>query len=137
MGQAGPARANFLTQVADADIVITSYSLVDRDRATLALVPWSRVVLDEAQNVKNPEARQTKAVRALKASRRIALTGTPVENHLGELWSIMEILNPGLLGSAKAFRERFALPIERYHEQDAARGLRALTRPFVLRQAQN
>ncbi len=123
----------FSTQVADADIVITSYSLVDRDRTTLALVPWSRVVLDEAQNVKNPEARQTKAVRALKASRRIALTGTPVENHLGELWSIMEILNPGLLGSAKAFRERFALPIERYHEEDAARGLRALTRPFVLR----
>ena len=123
----------FSAQVADADIVITSYSLVDRDRTTLALVPWSRVVLDEAQNVKNPEARQTKAVRALKASRRIALTGTPVENHLGELWSIMEILNPGLLGSAKAFRDRFALPIERYHEEDAARGLRALTRPFVLR----
>ena len=124
---------DFSKQVADADIVITSYSLVDRDRATLALVPWSRVVLDEAQNVKNPEAKQTRAVRTLKASRRIALTGTPVENHLGELWSIMEILNPGLLGSAKAFRERFALPIERYHEEDAARGLRALTRPFVLR----
>ncbi|HXW82106.1 MAG TPA: DEAD/DEAH box helicase [Acidimicrobiales bacterium] len=126
-------RGDFSKDVADADIVITTYSLVDRDRSTLGLVPWSRVVLDEAQNVKNPEAKQTRAVRSLKAPRKIALTGTPVENHLGELWSIMEILNPGLLGSAKAFRERFSLPIERYHEEDAARGLRALTRPLVLR----
>jgi superfamily II DNA or RNA helicase len=123
----------FSQQLAGVDIVITSYSLVDRDRAVLAGVNWSRVVLDEAQNVKNPEAKQTKAVRALSSRRRLALTGTPVENHLGELWSIMEILNPGLLGSASAFRERFALPIERYHEQDAAERLRALTHPFVLR----
>jgi SNF2 family DNA or RNA helicase len=119
--------------VADADLVITSYPLVDRDRTALAAVGWERIVLDEAQNVKNPEAKQTKAVRSLRAPRRIALTGTPVENHLGELWSIMEILNPGLLGSAAAFRERFAVPIERYREEEPAEQLRTLTRPFVLR----
>jgi len=128
------ARAGaFAAQVAGADVVITSYSLVDRDRTALAGVTWGRVVLDEAQNVKNPEAKQTKAVRALEAARRVALTGTPVENHLGELWSLMEVLNPGLLGPASAFRERFALPIERYRDEEAAERLRTLTRPFVLR----
>ena len=130
----GRARdAKFSEQIAGADIVITSYSLVDRDRAALGALRWSRVVLDEAQNVKNPEAKQTKAVRGLPATRRIALTGTPVENHLGELWSIMEILNPGLLGSAGAFRDNFAVPIERYREPEAAEKLRALTQPFILR----
>jgi non-specific serine/threonine protein kinase len=130
----GRAGANVFPElVARVDMVITSYSLLDRDREALAGVRWSRVVLDEAQNVKNPEAKQTKAARALQAPRRLALTGTPVENHLGELWSIMEILNPGLLGPASTFRERFAVPIERYHEEDAADRLRKLTRPFVLR----
>ncbi|MGH9088221.1 MAG: DEAD/DEAH box helicase, partial [Acidimicrobiales bacterium] len=118
---------------ASADVVITSYPLGERDRAALAQGGWHRVVLDEAQNVKNPEAKQTRAVRALPAARRLALTGTPVENHLGELWSIMEILNPGLLGSASAFREHFAVPIERFKEEDAAARLRSLTQPFVLR----
>ncbi|MHB8219629.1 MAG: DEAD/DEAH box helicase [Acidimicrobiales bacterium] len=131
---AARARAGTLAeQLRDVDLVITSYSLLDRDRTALAGIGWSRIVLDEAQNVKNPDAKQTKAVRALRAPRRIALTGTPVENHLGELWSIMEILNPGLLGSASAFRERFSVPIERYREQDAADQLRTLTQPFVLR----
>jgi len=128
------ARAGALAaKVAEADVVITTYPLVDRDRAALAVVEWGRIVLDEAQNVKNPEAKQTKAVRSLQAPRRIALTGTPVENHLGELWSIMEILNPGLLGSASAFREQFALPIERFREEEPAERLRTLTQPFVLR----
>jgi hypothetical protein len=130
----GRAReGDFSKKVARADLVITSYSLLDRDRRVLESMQWSRMVLDEAQNIKNPEAKQTRAVRSLRAPRRLALTGTPVENHLGELWSIMEVLNPGLLGSASAFREHFALPIERYHEEDAAERLRALTRPFVLR----
>jgi hypothetical protein len=128
------ARADgFASKVKGADIVVTSYSLVDRDRAALSAVRWGRVVLDEAQNVKNPEAKQTKAVRGLPALRRVALTGTPVENHLGELWSIMEILNPGLLGSANSFRERFAVPIERYREEEPAERLRTLTQPFILR----
>jgi hypothetical protein len=124
---------DFSNKVAGADLVITSYSLLDRDHHVLESMQWWRVVLDEAQNIKNPEAKQTRAARSLRAPRRLALTGTPVENHLGDLWSIMQVLNPGLLGSASAFREHFTLPIERYHEQDAADRLRALTRPFVLR----
>ena len=116
-----------------ADIVITTYALATRDRTVLSKVPWRRIVLDEAQNVKNPEAKQTKAVRALPSPRKVALTGTPVENHLGELWSIMEILNPSLLGSAASFRERFVIPVERFRDEEAAEQLRRLTRPFILR----
>ena len=120
-------------EVEGADVVVTSYPIVERDRAVLASVPWGRIVLDEAQHVKNPAAGQTRAVRSLEAPRRLALTGTPVENHLGDLWSIMDILNPGLLGPEAAFRERFAVPIERFHEEDATGRLRTVTRPFVLR----
>ena len=128
------ARGETLSSVAaQADVVVTSYPLVERDRVAMSSVAWWRVVLDEAQQVKNPLAKQTQAVRGIRAPRRLALTGTPVENHLGELWSIMEILNPGLLGSQSSFRERFAVPIERYGDAQAADRLRALTRPFVLR----
>ncbi|HEX7238790.1 MAG TPA: SNF2-related protein, partial [Longimicrobiaceae bacterium] len=119
--------------VRDADLVLTTYALAARDREELAEVEWGRVVLDEAQNVKNPAARQTQAVRSFRASRRVALTGTPVENRLSELWSILEFLNPGLLGSAAEFRRRFATPVERYRDADAAARLRRLTAPFVLR----
>ena len=122
-------------EAAGADVVVTSYPLVERDRSVLASVPWARLVLDEAQQVKNPAASRTRAVRAIPAARRIALTGTPVENHLGELWSIMEVLNPGLLGSQRSFREEFGVPIERYGDEDAAERLLALTRPFVLRRS--
>ncbi len=120
-----------------ADVVVTSYPLVERDRSVLASVPWARIVLDEAQQVKNPAAATTRAVRAIPAPRRVALTGTPVENHLGELWSIMEVLNPGLLGSQRSFREEFGVPIERYGDEDAAERLRTLTRPFVLRRSKS
>ena len=90
-----------LTKAAEAaDIVITTYALANRDREQLETVNWHRLVLDEAQNIKNPQAKQTTAVRSLQAERRIALTGTPVENRLTELWSIMEFLNPGFLGTA-------------------------------------
>jgi non-specific serine/threonine protein kinase len=132
----GPGRAKgeaLAEAVGKADLVVTSYQLAERDRGALGALEWRRLVLDEAQHVKNPAARQTRAVRALRAGRRVALSGTPVENHLGELWSIMEILNPGLLGSEAAFRREFAVPIERYREEDAAERLRTLVRPFVLR----
>ncbi|HYH83401.1 MAG TPA: DEAD/DEAH box helicase [Longimicrobium sp.] len=119
--------------VAGADLVITTYALAARDRDELAAVEWGRVVLDEAQNVKNAAARQSQAVRSFRAPRRIALTGTPVENRLAELWSIMEFLNPGLLGSASEFRRAFSVPVERYRDADAAARLQRLTRPFVLR----
>mgnify|MGYP001794584808 CR=1 FL=1 len=122
--------------VADAlqhDIVITTYALTHRDREAFDRVPWSRLVLDEAQNIKNPQAKQSQAVRAIPAARRIALTGTPVENRLAELWSIMDFLNPGYLGQAATFRRRFSVPIERYHDGARAGQLRGLVRPFVLR----
>ncbi len=125
--------AAFAKQVAEADVVLTTYALAARDRNVLASLRWGRVVLDEAQNVKNSAARQTQAVRNLPARQRVALTGTPVENRLSELWSIMQFLNPGLLGSERAFRERFALPIERDGDEVAASSLRRVTGPFVLR----
>jgi non-specific serine/threonine protein kinase len=124
---------DFAEQAGGVDLIITSYALASRDKAAMSQVAWHRVVLDEAQNVKNPGAQQTKAVRTLVAAQKVALTGTPVENHLGELWSIMELVNPGLLGSASSFRERFALPIERFRDEEAAERLRRVTRPFILR----
>ena len=116
-----------------ADLVITTYGVATRDQAALGQVTWARVVCDEAQNIKNHATRQARAVRALPAAARIALTGTPVENRLSELWSIMEFANPGLLGPAERFRERYAVPIERHGSPEAAQALKRLTQPFVLR----
>ena len=116
-----------------ADLVITTYALAARDREALAAVPWRRVVCDEAQNIKNAGTRQARAVRALPARSRLALTGTPVENHLGELWSIMEFTSPGLLGPAEKFRESFAVPVQRHGDEEAAARLKRLTGPFILR----
>jgi superfamily II DNA or RNA helicase len=130
----GRAGGDILRELAaDADVMVTTYPLVERDRVALSSVEWGRIVLDEAQQVKNPRTRTAQAVRAIAAPRRLALTGTPVENHLGELWSIMEVLNPGLLGSEHSFREQFVVPIERYGDEDAAERLRMITRPVVLR----
>lgn len=124
---------DLVAAAARADLVITTYGLVARDIEALEAIDWGRLVLDEAQNIKNSAARQAQAVRRIRAPRRIALTGTPVENRLAELWSIMEVLNPGLLGSANAFHQRFAVPIERYGDDDAAARLRRATAPFILR----
>jgi SNF2 family DNA or RNA helicase len=99
----------------------------------LAREEWSMVILDEAQNIKNPETRQTQAIRKLRAEHRIALTGTPVENRLTELWSIFHFLNPGYLGSREAFRRQFARPIERTGDENAASTLKQLVQPFILR----
>jgi SNF2 family DNA or RNA helicase len=127
------AGAELAAAMAGADLVITTYQTAVRDLAALSQARWSRVVVDEAQAIKNHLSQQAKAVRALPAASRIALTGTPVENQLSELWSIMEFANPGMLGSEKAFRERFAIPIERHGSPEAAGELRRVTQPFVLR----
>lgn len=116
-----------------SDLVITTYALAHRDKDDLEKIAWHRVALDEAQNVKNPAAKQTQAVRAITAPRRIALTGTPVENRLSELWSIMDFLNPGLLGTVHEFRTKFGTPIEKFNDQSRGRQLRSLVQPFVLR----
>jgi SNF2 family DNA or RNA helicase len=114
-------------------LVLSSYALLHRDRAMLEKVRWSGVILDEAQNVKNPETKQSQAARALRADYRIALTGTPVENHVGDLWSLLEFLNPGFLGTQADFRRRFFVPIQARRDAEAARRLKRLTGPFLLR----
>jgi superfamily II DNA or RNA helicase len=122
-----------LFSLSDADIVVTTYGLLARDLDTLAAIEWDTVVLDEAQFVKNAGTKAAKAVRRLRAGQKLALTGTPVENRLSELWSILDAVNPGLLGSQQRFRERYATKIERNQDQEAAAQLRTLTQPFVLR----
>ena len=128
-----PAGERFLRAATDADIVLTTYAITVRDKEVLSQVAWRRVVLDEAQHIKNPPTKQTMAIRALKAEHRVALTGTPVENRLAELWSIMEFCCPGYLGSGADFRRRFAVPVERNRDKATGDRLRALVRPFVLR----
>jgi superfamily II DNA or RNA helicase len=123
----------FAQAASDQAIVVSSYGLLQRDLDFLKEVDWAGVVLDEAQNIKNPETRQSKAARALKTSYRIALTGTPVENHVGDLWAIMEFLNPGLLGSQNSFKNNFHKPIQMYGSAEAAEKLKRLTAPFILR----
>jgi len=115
------------------DVVVTTYGLLARDIDHLAATPWTTVVLDEAQMVKNPSTNAARAVRQLRAEQKLALTGTPVENRLSELWAILDAVNPGLLGSRERFRHRFGKPIERDGDADAAAALRRLTQPFVLR----
>ncbi len=128
-------RAAMRTRMAGADgiIVITSYALARRDVEVFSAIEFDALALDEAQNIKNPEAAQSRAVRQLVAKRRLALTGTPVENRLTELWSIMDFLNPGLLGTRTSFKKTFAVPVERYGDADAAEKLRRVTAPFILR----
>jgi superfamily II DNA or RNA helicase len=127
------AGAELAATVATADLVITTYGVATRDRVALAQVPWSRLVCDEAQNIKNASTRQAQAVRAIPAAARIALTGTPVENRLTELWSILEFTSPGLLGPAERFRRRFVIPIERNSDAAATEQLKRATGPFILR----
>lgn len=117
----------------DADLVITSYGVVTRDFKDLGKVNWERVVLDEAQQIKNSTTRSAKAVRSLPSRHRVALTGTPVENRLSEMRSILDFCNPGVLGSASFFRNHFAKAIEREENPEMTERLRALVAPFILR----
>jgi len=126
-------RAQLASAATGCDVVLTTYSLLARDADELGSVAWGRLVLDEAQQIKNAGTGQARAARSLPAGRRVAMTGTPVENRLSDLWSIMETINPGLLGSRRSFRERFAIPIERDQDSSAAERLRRITQPFVLR----
>ena len=132
-GDKRPKGATFVKKAREINLIITSYTLVYRDLKELKRVDWQGVVLDEAQNIKNSDAKQSKAVRELESDFRIALTGTPVENRLAELWSIMDFLNPNYLGPKNFFQRRFATPIERYGDTDSLRTLRGLVQPFILR----
>ncbi|HVZ35336.1 MAG TPA: DEAD/DEAH box helicase, partial [Polyangiaceae bacterium] len=114
-------------------LVLTTYGLLRRDAELLARVDWALVTLDEAQNIKNAASATARAARSLRASQRFALTGTPVENRLAELWSILEFANPGLLGGLEKFRREFAIPVERYGNDSVAARLRRIVSPFILR----
>jgi SNF2 family DNA or RNA helicase len=116
-----------------ADVVLTSYGLLARDLDLLGEIRWDVAVLDEAQSIKNPESRRARAARQLKARHRIALSGTPVENRLDELWSLMEYLIPGMLGPRRTFQRNVAVPIERFGDEDVARQLKVGVSPFLLR----
>ncbi len=132
----GPNRLRdqaFVQAVENTDLVLTSYALLRMDAETLQSVRWYGVILDEAQNIKNPSAKQSQAARKLTAEFRFALTGTPVENRLTELWSIMNFLNPGYLGSLEKYRREFAIPIERFGDREATTRLKQMVGPFILR----
>ena len=132
----GPGRlreAEFVKAAKQHDLILTSYALLRMDQETLQSINWYGVILDEAQNIKNPSAKQTQAARKLKAGFRFALTGTPVENRLGELWSIMQFLNPGYLGPLEKFRREFSIPIERFSDKEATSRLKQMVNPFILR----
>jgi superfamily II DNA or RNA helicase len=115
------------------DVMVCSYGLLHQAADLLAVRPWQMVVLDEAQAIKNAETKRSQASLTLQSGFRLALTGTPVENYLDELWSLFHFVNPGLLGSREGFQKRFAVPIERDRDAAARQGLRALIRPFLLR----
>lgn len=133
----------FIEQAQNADIIITTYNLAYRDEDLFNKIEISGIVLDEAQNIKNIETKQSQAIRRLCQNnlnnqqllpfKRLALTGTPLENHLEEIWSIFDFLNPGLLGTYNEFKTKFALPIEKFRDKDRAAALSKLLQPFILR----
>jgi len=118
---------------AHADLVITTYGLLRREVEKFKKRNWNLIIIDEAQNIKNADSKQSKAVKALKTSGSIALSGTPVENRLTELWSIFDYLNPGYLGTRQNFMRRFAMPIEKYRDQRKITLLQKATAPFIMR----
>jgi SNF2 family DNA or RNA helicase len=130
-------RDEVLANLRGGDVLIVSYGLLLRDVEKLANIEWGTLVLDEAQKIKNAVTKSAQAVRQIEARWRLALTGTPLENHLGELWSIFRSVCPGLLGSWERFRERFAEPIERQKDPHRRRALSRLIRPFILRRTKS
>ena len=126
-------RGACLAALKEKDVLIVSYGLLVRDASALAAISFGTLVADEAQALKNPNTRRARAARQLQASFRIALSGTPLENHLGELWSLFALVFPGLLGSWEQFRERFAAPIERGRDPGARLALSRVIQPFLLR----
>ena len=120
----------------DADVMITSYALIRRDEELMDELKFAYAILDEAQHIKNPLSHTARAAKALKSSRRLALTGTPIENRLSEIWSIMDFVSPGLLGRLKPFEEQYARPIDR-GDEEAMERLRATIQPFILRRTKS
>ncbi|MFC7515271.1 SNF2-related protein [Herbaspirillum sp. GCM10030257] len=126
-------RARKLDDLQAFDVVVVSYGLLQQAAEPFAAMHWHTIVLDEAQAIKNAQTKRSQTVMALQGGFRMALSGTPIENHLGELWSLFRFINPGLLGTAEQFNERFALPIERHKNVRVRTRLRRLIHPFILR----
>ncbi|MBB3226294.1 superfamily II DNA or RNA helicase [Luteibacter sp. Sphag1AF] len=129
----GPQRAETFARIAEHDVILTTYALLPRDVEALKKQPFSLVVLDEAQQVKNPRTQARRALLALQAPRCLCLTGTPLENHLGELWSQVDLAVPGLLGDEGAFRRHYRIPIERQQDVECQERLNRRIAPFILR----
>ncbi len=129
----GSERSLYFSNIPDYDIVITTYPLLMRDTEVLQARPWHMLILDEAQYVKNPDSRSSRLVRSLTSQHRLCLTGTPMENHLGELWSLFDFLMPGYLNDKKSFRRNFRNPIEQEGDIDKQQQLNMRIRPFILR----
>jgi SNF2 family DNA or RNA helicase len=129
----GKDRKKVIQKLGKFDLLITTYTLLQQENELLAQVKWQTVILDEAQAIKNAATKRSKAAMALQSRFKLITTGTPIENHLGELWNLFQFINPGLLGSLNRFNERFAIPIERFHDREARLKLKKLIRPFILR----
>ncbi|SHO47473.1 DEAD/DEAH box helicase [Desulfopila aestuarii] len=126
-------REKAIQELGPFDLLITTYTLLQQEEELLKQVPWQTVILDEAQAIKNAATKRSRAAMSLQARFKLITTGTPIENHLGELWNLFHFINPGLLGSLNSFNERFAAPIERFQDRDARMKLKKLIRPFILR----
>lgn len=129
----GLDRKQYFEQINDFDVILTTYPLLARDKAFLTAQPFHLLILDEAHAIKNPKALSTQIVHQIQARHRLALTGTPMENHLGELWSLFHFLLPGLLGSAETFKRQFRTPIEKHEDRQRSVALAQRVKPFMLR----
>jgi hypothetical protein len=129
----GSGRATLLEDLGKGGLLVMSYAIAVRDAEALGAIQFATLIIDEAQSVKNALTQRFRAVRDLQADFRLALTGTPIENHLGELWAIFRLVTPGLFGSWEQFRQRFAMPIERHHDRARQMALARVVRPFLLR----
>jgi superfamily II DNA or RNA helicase len=129
----GPGRKERFREIKDHDLVLTTYPLLARDHEVLVARDWHAVILDEAQTIKNPNAETTRQALRLKAGQRLCLSGTPLQNHLGELWSLFDFLAPGFLGSQRGFRARYRNPIEKHGDPERQSMLNKRVRPFMLR----
>jgi superfamily II DNA or RNA helicase len=132
-------RQKVLDNLQPFDLLVCSYGLLQQEDVAemLAKVQWQTIVLDEAQSIKNFATKRSQAAMNLQGGFKLLTTGTPIENHLGELWNLFRFINPGLLGSLESFNQRFATPIEHYGDQDARQRLKKLIQPFILRRTKN
>ncbi len=133
----GAQRHKKFNQIATSDIILSSFALIPRDLENFKKHHFHQIILDEAQHIKNPSAKISQAVRELKSNHRLCLSGTPIENHLGELWSQFSFLMPGLLGSSESFNENFRNPIEKEHNESKRNLLNAKVGPLILRRTKN